>query len=572
MDRHQFNGFSEPKKNYFPLPNDFFISTRNVLPGNQVAAPLKILLYFFYYHWHHEKLTQAEIGKGVVSGRKRLDKGTRLDTRTLGKNLAVLVELGVLEKTKDEFETHYSLRFSSDEDYENEYGQFLGFNTISENYFKVPNQLVAQFLSLKKASTILTVLYLIRHCWGYHNDAGVWLTANEIAYGRMRENGSTYDDGIGFEVRSVYRALQDAVAAGLLVFTDESPFIDGHKRRYNLRFFSMSAEVDPSGRYLGKLPWDEGRPCDEFAIPNDKFVNPSDEIADKFADPSDEFAKPNDKFADEFASGTPSFLSNFKKHLHTLSLDTSANRRLSFADVVGMDVKGFLSYIGLNEPACSVICKKYGADFIAAWILKAFGSSEIKNPIGFFVWQFSQNEIGLPDPVFIQLARARLSEWPRLDSAWEEDIQWPGRGKDFRKKVGIVNQLPEFIRELLSHIRKHIAVDGDENIVDQDRLENIDQQQGEIDGGEEEILLSSFFQEFVDYIEMQEGKTKISSWTDGLKLSSIDQTEGKFFFVCMNKFVEQHAKPIVDRYLPEFLESKYLPKIIDIEYEVHTFF
>ncbi len=71
---------------------------------------------------------------------------------------------------------------------------------------------------------------------------------------------------------------------------------------------------------------------------------------------------------------------------------------------------------------------------------------------------------------------------------------------------------------------------------------------------------------------MQEGKTKISSWTDGLKLLSIDQTEGKFFFVCMNKFVEQHAKPIVDRYLPEFLESKYLPKIIDIEYEVHTFF
>ncbi len=97
-----------------------------------------------------------------------------------------------------------------------------------------------------------------------------------------------------------------------------------------------------------------------------------------------------------------------------------------------------------------MICKKYGADFIAAWILKAFGSSEIKNPIGFLVWQFSQNEIGLPDPVFIQLARARLSEWPRLDSAWEEDIQWPGRGKEFRKKVGIVNQLPEFIRELLS--------------------------------------------------------------------------------------------------------------------------
>ncbi len=69
----------------------------------------------------------------------------------------------------------------------------------------------------------------------------------------MRENGSTYDDGIGFEVRSVFRALQDAVAAGLLVFTEESPFIDGHKRRYNLRFFSMSAEVDPSGRYLGNF-------------------------------------------------------------------------------------------------------------------------------------------------------------------------------------------------------------------------------------------------------------------------------------------------------------------------------
>ena len=101
--------------------------------------------------------------------------------------------------------------------------------------------------SYLQCGTILCVEYFFRHAWGYQNDDGIWLDAEQVSRGRLKRDGARYDKGVGYDISTTYRSLEEGVTLGFLVWKDfhESNYT---KRLYNLRFTGMP--VDANGQYL----------------------------------------------------------------------------------------------------------------------------------------------------------------------------------------------------------------------------------------------------------------------------------------------------------------------------------
>jgi len=261
-DQFTFMGFHEPEENYFRLLNNWFelIQPLREMYGTRLIAPLKVLEYILKHTWGYGRFDQpialsiGDIRFGRRIGRQRMDMGTGLAENTVRKALEELCKLGYIEKMERlgyrprlrPTQTKPAAR-RTDPD-----GAFLGFAPPSENYFKIPKEWTDITCEISSAATLLCVEYFIRHAWGWHNPDGSWLEASEVASGRQYLNGTRYDPGVGFDLKSAYRALDDAVGRGLLVWTDRSR--DGKRRIFNLHLAGM--EVSPEGEYLGRLPWE----------------------------------------------------------------------------------------------------------------------------------------------------------------------------------------------------------------------------------------------------------------------------------------------------------------------------
>lgn len=263
-----FPGFEEPKENYYRLPNDWFdqVHLLREAYGTRLAAPIKLLEYVLKHTWGFQRfdgqvsLTAKEIYAGRFHRGKRVDQGTGLSENSVQKSAQALVEQGYLDLLLDDTDPARRKRayrprtLDATPEKEPTEKPFEGFELPRESYFKVPKRWTDLTRDVKSATLILTVEYFFRHAWGYHNNEGVWMEAEDIAHGRRYRDGRRYDQGTRFDVSSIHRTLQEAVERKLLVWTDYNPRENG-ARLYNLRFEGM--KLSEEGEYLGPLPWND---------------------------------------------------------------------------------------------------------------------------------------------------------------------------------------------------------------------------------------------------------------------------------------------------------------------------
>ena len=202
----EFQGFSEPKENYYRLPNnwfDYWIAFRAEV-GDRFAVPLKVLEYVLLHTWGASKfdgrvrLSANEIHSGRRRKKKlRWDSGVGVSENAIKKAAKVLAKMGALNVFQDQKDKARRMRTyqpnlsnEGEEISEDLLGQ--GFTKPTENYFKIPKSWIAVIREIGSAAAILTVEYLIRHSWGYHNEDGIWLTAEEVANGRKYSDESRY--------------------------------------------------------------------------------------------------------------------------------------------------------------------------------------------------------------------------------------------------------------------------------------------------------------------------------------------------------------------------------------------
>ena len=99
--------------------------------------------------------------------------------------------------------------------------QFPGFQPPTENWSKLPHELIDQMAGMN-AAELKTVLYILRHTWGY-GDAIKQISVEEFCNGRQRADGSRIDNGCGLSPNSVRSGLDAAVKRGLVdVLVDDS--------------------------------------------------------------------------------------------------------------------------------------------------------------------------------------------------------------------------------------------------------------------------------------------------------------------------------------------------------------
>ena len=253
-------GFSEPKRNYFPVPNEWFEYVDNLPHG-----ALFVLLYLMKHTWGHRQVKDVlhislqEIRTGRRHRGKRLDSGTNLSLNTIRSALRLLVARGLVEEVPPRHpgsSKGYRIRLRETQEGEGELSasmesesEFQGFSPPTENYFKVPNDIfdLAYRYGLGFVD-VLVLQYMFRHTWGYHNPDGVWMTADEIAHGRrFKQKDARYDHGIGKDLSGVYRALKKLRKLGLVVcrfgLQDEDASAPQH-REYNLRLQGQPATAD----------------------------------------------------------------------------------------------------------------------------------------------------------------------------------------------------------------------------------------------------------------------------------------------------------------------------------------
>ena len=229
-----FIGFSESAETWEHLPYDWFDIWHVVRNehGSRFAPMLKMTEYILKHTWGtgrfngQVQLSANEIRLGRRRNRlERFDKGTNISVNSVQSAGKALIELGLLEIEQDQIHPARRLRTYRprihEKNEENTGKPFHGFSPPTENYFKVPQVWTDITTNITRAATILTVEYLFRYNWDINNQERVWLSADEIADGRLHDNGRRrYDAGTGFEVASIHRALKEALVLGLVVWTE----------------------------------------------------------------------------------------------------------------------------------------------------------------------------------------------------------------------------------------------------------------------------------------------------------------------------------------------------------------
>lgn len=101
---------------------------------------------------------------------------------------------------------------------------FKGFQKPSQNYSKLPHDLIDNLPEIDSLAELKVVLYILRHTWGFSEyDKPKKMTTDEFANGRKRKDGSRMDGGTGLAANSIRAGLEKAVEHGFItVDIDES--------------------------------------------------------------------------------------------------------------------------------------------------------------------------------------------------------------------------------------------------------------------------------------------------------------------------------------------------------------
>ncbi len=92
---------------------------------------------------------------------------------------------------------------------------FQGFEAPSQNWSKLPHQLIDALSEIKTIGEMKVILYTLRHTWGYQDDYKK-ITLSEFEKGRKRKDGTRIDDGTGLSRPTIVDGIKRAVLAGFL--------------------------------------------------------------------------------------------------------------------------------------------------------------------------------------------------------------------------------------------------------------------------------------------------------------------------------------------------------------------
>ena len=244
--------FPDPAENWNCLPDDWFDIWRAVRNqyGPRFTPLLKMTEYILKHTWGEGRFNgQIQLSANEFrlgrrrNSRERFDHGTNISPNSVQSAGKALVELGLLEIEQDQKNLARRLRTYRprmlEKQEENTVNSFDGFPAQTENYFKVPKVWTDITTNITSAATILTVEYLFCHTWDLYNEERVWLSADEIANGRLNENGrGRYDAGSGFDIASTHRALKEALALELVAW------IERYEAAINTRLYSIRLNSD----------------------------------------------------------------------------------------------------------------------------------------------------------------------------------------------------------------------------------------------------------------------------------------------------------------------------------------
>jgi hypothetical protein len=488
--------------------------------GSRIISPLKITEYVLKHTWGYRhfdgqvRLSANEIANGRLNKSRRLDKGVGLSENSISKASHALHKLGVLEVVQDTRDKARRLRTfrprmrDAAQDRPTP-SRFAGFEQPKTNYFKVPNAWTDHMHRISSAGTILCVEYFFRHGWGYQNDEGIWLDAEQVSRGRLKRDGAHYDQGVGYDISTTYRSLEEGVVLGFLVWKDfhESNYT---KRLYNLRLTGMP--VDANGQYLeGSQPHSSA----EKDIRNVEVVirNVEDDVCN----------------VEVVTCNVEAVIRNVEDRsatLHTL-IDTS-NRQSeetplqttpSMIDarlcdvVVANGEEKFLKQLGIKNPAREkILAMELAPHMLVAHALERW-LAKIENKQGLFIQQILGGDE--PHDDFVMLAQLGIGEWARLLRAKEQrnnNAQPNGAARIWRRiyKRQAHDLLPDCIFDI---------------------VQSVDDQTTSADAGLEEAISSQAADE--------------SSPT--LPPSEVSAEETQLWQMALNDFLPKRPNPFVQR-------------------------
>ena len=113
---------------------------------------------------------------------------------------------------------------------------FPGFDVPHENWSKLPHAFIDALNMVETVGELKTILYILRHTWGYHDDQKK-ITLDEFANGRKRRDGSRIDGGTGLSIPTIRNGLERAEEHGFIVVETD----DRDKARVK-KFYSLSMQ------------------------------------------------------------------------------------------------------------------------------------------------------------------------------------------------------------------------------------------------------------------------------------------------------------------------------------------
>jgi hypothetical protein len=93
--------------------------------------------------------------------------------------------------------------------------KFNGFVPPTQNWSKLPHQLIDALHLIETEAEIKVILYILRHTWGYHDEEKK-ITMDEFCNGRKRQNGTRIDNGTGLTKNAVKDGINRAIEHGFI--------------------------------------------------------------------------------------------------------------------------------------------------------------------------------------------------------------------------------------------------------------------------------------------------------------------------------------------------------------------
>ena len=134
---------------------------------------------------------------------------------------------------------------------------FTGFSDPTQNWSRLPHQLMGALPLINSLSEMKVILYVLRHTWGFQQDERR-ISTNEFQYGRKHSfrykqkhpnKSDRLDSGTGMSKSSILRGIEHAVEHGFLQVEIDDSDLGRIKKYYSLTSGDSQTEVskqDPS--------------------------------------------------------------------------------------------------------------------------------------------------------------------------------------------------------------------------------------------------------------------------------------------------------------------------------------